>query len=115
MACMTMDFDMDFSNEIQKVIRYFEDEMSQIEARDIFAAVYSKNPPTATENYIRQRQNYNMERQNALRRALYRVLGTEEQKEKMFMSPAQQAAQRAYEEMEDRINRNLRINIDLEF
>lgn len=52
MACMTMDFDMDFSNEIQKVIRYFEDEMSQIEARDIFAAVYSKNPPTATENYI---------------------------------------------------------------
>ena len=43
-----------------------------------------------------------MERQNALRRALYRVLGTEEQKEKMFMSPAQQAVQRALEEIEDR-------------
>lgn len=56
-----------------------------------------------------------MERQNTLRRALYRVLGTEEQQEKMFMSPAQQAAQRALEELEDRINRNCRINIDLDF
>ena len=83
MAYMTIDF----SGEFEKIIRYFEDEMSKIEVRDIFAAVHSKNPPTATENYIRQKQNYKMERQNALRRALYRVLGTEEQQEQMFMSP----------------------------
>ena len=111
MAYMTVDF----SGEFEKIIRYFEDEMSKIEVRDIFAAVHSKNPPTATENYIRQKQNYKMERQSALRRALYRVLGTEEQQEKMFMSPAQQAAQRALEELEDRIDRNCRINIDLDF
>ena len=60
-------------------------------------------PRLSFENNIRnRRQNYNMERQNALRRALYRVSGTEEQKEKMFMSPAQQAVQRALEEIEDR-------------
>lgn len=111
MAYMTVDF----SGEIEKIIRYFEDEMSRIETRDIFAAVHSKNPPTATENYIRQKQNYNMERQNALRRSLYRVLGTEEQQEKMFMSPAQQAAQRALEELEDKINRSCHINIDIDF
>lgn len=111
MAYMTVDF----SGEIEKIIRYFEDEMSRIETRDIFAAVHSKNPPTATENYIRQKQNYNMERQNALRRSLYRVLGTEEQQEKMFMSPAQQAAQRALEELEDKINRSCHINIDMDF
>ena len=111
MAYMTVDF----SGEIEKIIRYFEDEMSRIEARDIFSAVHSKNPPTATENYIRQKQNYNMERQNALRRSPYRVLGTEEQQEKMFMSPAQQAAQRALEELEDKINRSCHINIDMDF
>lgn len=111
MAYMTVDF----SGEFEKIIRYFEDEMSKIETRDIFAAVYSKNPPTATENYIRQKQNYNTERQNALRHALYRVLGTEEQQEKMFMSPAQQAAQRALEELEDKINRSCHINIDMDF
>lgn len=115
MAYMTMDFDMDFSNEIEKAIRYFEDEMSKIEVPVRFAAICSKNPPAATENYIRQKQNYNMERENALRRALYRVLGTKEQQEKMFMSPAQQAAQRALEELEDRINRNCRFNIDVDF
>lgn len=105
---------VDFSGEFEKIIRYFEDEMSRIEVRNIFAAVHSKNPPTATENYIRQKQNYNMERQNALRRALYRVLGTEEQQGKMFMSPAQQAVQRSLEALGDKINRSggFRINVD---
>lgn len=111
MAYMTVDF----SGEFEKIIRYFEDEMSKLEARDIFAAVYSKNPPTATQNYIRQKQNYKMERQNALRRALCRVLGTEEQQEKMFMSPAQQAAQRALEELEDKINRSGGFTINVDF
>lgn len=68
---------------------------------------FNRNPRRKSSNLSKEdincaRQNYNMERQNALRRALYRVLGTEEQKEKMFMSPAQQAVQRALEEIEDR-------------
>lgn len=106
---------VDFSGEFEKIIRYFEDEMSRIEVRNIFAPVYSPNPPTATENYIRQKQNYKMERQNALRRALCRVLGTEEQQEKMFMSPAQQAAQRTLEEAVDKINSSGGITVDMGF
>ena len=52
MAYMTVDF----SGEIERIIREYQDEISRIEAQELFASIYSKNPPTATENYIKQRQ-----------------------------------------------------------
>lgn len=106
---------VDFSNEIEKIILEFEEEMSRVKGRALFAAIYSKNPPTATQNYVRQKQQANMERENALRRALYRVLGTKEQQEQMFMSPAQRAAQQAFEGTVDKINSRGGITIDVEF
>lgn len=111
MAYMTVDF----SGEIERIIREYQDEISRIEAQELFASIYSKNPPTATENYIKQRQASYDERTNALRRVLYHVLGTEEQQEQMFMSPAQQLVQRRLEELEDRINSHGGIPVDLNF
>lgn len=83
MAYMTEDF----SCEIERIIREFQDEMSKIEAANLFVTLYRTNPTTTTGDYIKQKQTYCEERTNALRRALYRVLGTEEQQEQMFMSP----------------------------
>ena len=80
MAYMTEDF----SYEIEKIIREFQVEMSKIEAVDIFTIPRRTN---FSGDYIKQKQANCEERTNALRRALYRVLGTEEQQEQMFMSP----------------------------
>ena len=80
MAYMTEDF----SYEIEKIIREFQNEMSKIETVDIFAIPRRTN---LSGDYIKQKQANCEERTNALRRALYRVLGTEEQQEQMFMSP----------------------------
>ena len=81
------DMTEDFSCEIERIIREFQDEMSKIEAANLFVTPYRTNPTTTTGDYIKQKQTYCEERTNALRRALYRVLGTEEQQEQMFMSP----------------------------
>lgn len=80
MAYMTEDF----SYEIERIIREFQVEMSKIEAVDIFAISRRTN---LSGDYIKQKQDAYDKRTNALRRALYRVLGTEEQQEQMFMSP----------------------------
>lgn len=108
MAYMTEDF----SYEIEKIIREFQDEMSRIEVSDILSTPRRTN---LSGDYIKQKQAACAERANALRRALYRVLGTEEQQEQMFMSPAQRAAQGALEEPEDRINSRGGITTDVDF
>ncbi len=106
---------IDFSREIAEVISLFEEEVSRIEAQKLFAAIYGKNPPTAYQNYRKQRQRDNQELHDALYRSLYRVFGTEEQQERIFKSPAQQAVQRELEDLEDKINKHNRITIDLDF
>jgi len=78
---------MDFSNEIEKVLFKFDEEVSRIEAQKLFAAIYGGNPPTAYQNYMKQRQEVNQELHDALYRCLYRVFGTQEQQERIFMSP----------------------------
>lgn len=99
---------------INKIAADFEAEMGRFEARDLFAAIYGKNPPTAQEIYARQKRQdqTRRERQDALKRVLWLNLGTEAEQKKMLKPAAEKAIEEALKEAKKRFNN---LSFDVEF
>lgn len=91
---------------INKIVAGFEEAMGRFEARDLFAAIYGKRPPTAQEIYARQKRQDQMrrERQDTLKRILWLNLGTEDEQKKMLEPAAEKAVEEAVKEIKKRFN-----------
>ena len=95
-----------FDNFIEYIVSAYEAEMHNVERNNIWAAVASGNPYPAHEAFIRSRRSgpEHEQQRNALRSALRRVLGTEEQQAEMMLPAAEEAVQIAIARLKDWLN-----------
>ena len=95
-----------FDNFIEYIVSAFEAEMHNVERNNIWAAATSGNPYPAHEAFIRSRRSgpEHEQQRNALRSALRRVLGTEEQQAEMMLPAAEEAVQIAIARLKDWLN-----------
>ena len=92
-----------FDNFIEYIVSAFEAEMHNVERDNIWEAIAKGNPYPAHEAYIRSRRSgpEHEQQRNALRSALRRVLGTEEQQAEMMLPAAEEAIQIAIAKLKD--------------
>lgn len=102
---------------IESIIFSFKEEMSVIEQENIFAIISGDNRPTPQEMYARQKQTSQKcaQYENALRRILWRALGTVEEQKQMLSSAAEKAVDEALEKLTDKLNGYGGITIDIDF
>ena len=102
---------------IEKIIFSFKEEMSRIEHSSIFTLLTRENPPTPQEMFARQKETDRKcaEYENALRRILWRALGTVEEQKEMLMTAAEKAVDEALEKLTEKLKGYGNITIDLEF
>ena len=84
-----------FDNFIEYIVSAFEAEMHNGERNNIWAAIANGNPYPAHEAFTCSRRSgpEHEQQRNALRSALRRVLGTEEQQAEMMLPAAEEAIQ----------------------
>ena len=92
-----------FDNFIEYIVSAFEAEMHNVERNNIWGAIANGTPYSAHEAYIRSRRSgpEHEQQRNALRSALRRVLGTEEQQAEMMVPAAEEAIQIAIAKLKD--------------
>ena len=102
---------------IEKIIFSFKEEMSRIEHGNIFTLLARENPPTPQEMFTRQKETdrKSAEYENALRRILWRALGTVEEQREMLMTAAEKAVDEALEKLTEKLKGHGNITVDLEF
>ena len=102
---------------IEKIIFSFKEEMSRIEHSSIFTLLARENPPTPQEMFVRQKETDRKcaEYENALRRILWRALGTVEEQKEMLMTAAEKAVDEALEKLTEKLKGRGNITVDLEF
>ncbi len=95
-----------FDNFIEYIVSAFEAEMHNIERDNIWAAIANGKPYSAQEAFTRSRRSgpEHEQQRNALRSALRRVLGTEEQQAEMMLPAAEEAIQVAIARLKDWLN-----------
>jgi len=91
--------------------------MSRIEHGNIFTLLAMENPPTPQEMFTRQKETdlKSAEYENALRRILWRALGTVEEQREMLTSAAEKAVDEALEKLTEKLKGHGNITVDLEF
>lgn len=92
-----------FDSFIEHIVSAYEAEMHNVERNNIWGAIANGNPYPAHEAYIRSRRSgpEHEQQRNALRSALRRVLGTEEQQAEMMLPAAEEAIQIAIAKLKD--------------
>lgn len=92
-----------FDNFIEYIVSAFEAEMHKRRAQQYLGAIANGTPYSAHEAYIRSRRSgpEHEQQRNALRSALRRVLGTEEQQAEMMLPAAEEAIQIAIAKLKD--------------
>lgn len=99
-----------FDDFVEYIVSAFEAEMHIVERSNTWKAILSGNPYSAQEVYTRSKRigQEHEEQRNALRRALRRVLGTEEQQAEMMLPAATEAVERAIGKLIQGLNGNFR-------
>lgn len=84
-----------FDNFIEYIVSAFEAEMHNVERDNIWRAIAARKPYSQQEAFTRCRRSgpEHEQQRNALRSALRRVLGTEEQQAEMMLPAAEEAIQ----------------------
>ena len=84
---------------------------------DCFPCFARETPPTPQEMFTRQKETdrKSAEYENALRRILWRALGTVEEQKEMLTSAAEKAVDEALEKLTEKLKGHGNITVDLEF
>ena len=92
-----------FDNFIEYIVSAFEAEMHNVERDNIWRAIAARTPYSQQEALMRCRRSgpEHEQQRNALRSALRRVLGTEEQQAEMMLPAAEEAIQIAIAKLKD--------------